>query len=76
MNTMLLNGESYTFGDDILTIGLDMNCDKVITKCKLFKTEDGYHIEEDGINVIISESDLKDFYVYSKRNLNKLKEMC
>lgn len=76
MNTMLLNGESYTFGDDVLTIGLDMNCDKVIAKYKLFKTEDGYHIENGGVSVIISESDLNEFYVYNKTNLIKLKEMC
>lgn len=76
MDTILLNGESYTFGDNALTIGLNMNCDREVTMCKLFKSEDGYYIEEDGIKVIISESSLNDFYVYNKANLNKLKELC
>jgi hypothetical protein len=73
METIKLNGETYTFGEKAITTGMNMRCDKVVAKGTLQKDDDGIFWVNGNIWVKMSEEDLKGIYVDTPANRQILK---
>lgn len=77
MEKISLNGDTILLGvDTVIGIGYNMKCKHVISKSILCKDEDGYYLKcKGGINVLIPESSLHDYYLDTKDNRKILKSL-
>ena len=75
-NTIQLNGQTYTLGTPAISIGFNMACKYVVSKCTLHYTHhDGYFLKSGGISVKVMSADLTEYYIDTPANRKTLKEI-
>ena len=74
-----LNGQSVKLPCKVISLGLDMQCHHVVTSNTILsvnEAEDKVIIESEGIKIRLRMKDLKDFYIDTKKNRDKLEAQC
>ena len=74
-----LNGQSLKLPCKAISLGLDMQCHHCVTDCTILSVdaaEDKLIIESEGIKIRLRVNDLKDFYIDTKENRDKLEAQC
>lgn len=74
-----LNGQLVKLPCKVISIGLDMQCHHVVTPSIILSAngaEDKVIIESEGIKIRLRMNDLKDFYIDTKKNRDKLEAQC
>lgn len=74
-----LNGQLVKLPCRVVSLGLDMQCHHCVTTSTILSVdaaEDKVIIENDGIKILLHLNDLKDFYVDTKENRDKLEAQC
>lgn len=76
IKTISLQGENYVLGTDVsISIGYNTKCKKVITKSIICVDGNGeLYCKNGGIEIKLSEGDLKDFYCNTPENRKLLKQ--
>ena len=74
-----LNGQLVKLPCKVISLGLDMQCHHVVTPSIILSVnaaEDKVIIESEGIKILLRMKDLKDFYIDTKENRDKLEAQC
>jgi len=80
METTNINGSKCALHCKVISLGLDMQCHHVVTTSTILyvdTAEDKLIIEsEEGIKIRLRMKDLKDFYLDTKENRDRLEAQC
>lgn len=79
METANINGIKCMLPCKVISIGLDMQCHHVVTPSTILsvnEAEDKVIIESEGIKIRLRMKDLKNFYIDTKENRDKLEAQC
>ena len=79
MNKIKLHGETYTIGNLVWSLGLDMQCHHCVTPSIILSVDnekDEVIIKSDGIKIRLHIKDLDDFYVGTQKNFDMLQAQC
>lgn len=79
METIVIKGVKCLLPCKVLSLGLDMQCNHVVTRSTILSVnepEDKLIIENDGIKIRLRMKDLNDFYPDTKENDKILRSQC
>ena len=79
MNKVTLHGKEYDLPCKTVSIGLNMQCHKVVTYCTILSADeekDEVIIESEGIKILLKMKDLDELYYNNKKNRNMLQTYC
>ena len=79
METAIIKGIKCALPCKVVSLGLDMQCHHVVTPSIILsvnEAEDKVIIESEGIKIRLRMNDLKDFYIDTKENRDKLEAQC
>ena len=79
METAIINGIKCALPCKVISLGLDMQCHHVVTPSIILSVnaaEDKVIIESEGIKIRLRMKDLKDFYLDTKENRDRLEAQC
>ena len=74
-----LNGQLVKLPCKAVSLGLDMQCHHCVTTSTILYVdvgEDKVIIKSEGIKICLHMKDLKDFYIDTKKNRDKLEAQC
>jgi len=74
-----LNGQLVKLPCKVISLGLSMQCHHVVTPSTILSVdaaEDKVIIESEGIKIRLRMNDLKEFYIDTKENRDKLETQC
>lgn len=72
-NTITLNGQPFVLGTKVCSIGIDMQCDKVLCTSILYKENGLYVLKSQNILIHVEESMLDTYYPNTPQNIKLLK---
>jgi hypothetical protein len=79
METAIINGIKCSLPCKAISLGLNMQCHYVVTPSIILsvnEAEDKVIIESEGIKIRLRMKDLKDFYLDTKENRDRLEAQC
>lgn len=79
METAIINGIKCALPCKTISIGLNIQCHHVVTENTILSVntaEDKVIIESEGTKIRLRMKDLKDFYIDTKENRDKLEAQC